>query len=603
MPEPGDRWVPDLERWARVVDLLEWETRPEAVHAAGALRGRWLPGGRFNVATTCVDRHALVDGSRVAVSWEGEPGDVRELTYGDLAREVRMLARALRGLGVGAGDVVALHLGLLPEMVVAMLACARIGAVHAIVPTPLPTEALADRLAALSPKVLFTQDGAWRRGAVLPLKVRADEAVSVASGVEHTIVVRRTGIDIAWYEGDCWYHDLLAFVAPSEFDEAPALPTDHPLLLVNLAHRRGRPVVVTHGTGPLLLAAAGLHVGALGDGDRTWCAGDPSWLAVQTHGVYGPLSQGGTIVLYEGTLDVPTHARAWEIVRRHGVTTLLTTPSVLRTMQAWSASLEPLPAGPTLRRVVTFGEPGGPDLHEWVSQSLGQGKVVAADGWGQVELCGIVRVDGAVDEESVPDAGLRAVDPEGHPVPHGQPGELVLTRAWPSMIAESGTAPAATDAHWTTFPGWYATGDRVRVDGNGRIEFLGRTDEVLSLSGQLVSITEVTTQLLDHPFVQRADVVERRDQQGGRYLAAVVVLDDEMRGTDVESLAHEVLESVRETLGGVARPRMLLVLDRFGDEIGREDRRRAIASLPFADTPEPKHLTWCQVLAAFQHLP
>jgi acetyl-CoA synthetase len=187
-------------------------------------------------------------------------------------------------------------------------------------------------------------------------------------------------------------------------------------------------------------------------------------------------------------------------------------------------------------------------------------------------------------------------------VADGQAGELVLTRAWPSMIAESGSAPAATDAHWTAFPGWYATGDRVRVGAEGHLEFLGRTDEVLSLSGQLVSITEVTAQLLDHPFVLRADVVERRDQQGGRYLAAAVVLDDETRSADVESLAQDVLESVRETLGGVARPRMLVVLDRVGDELGREERRRAIATLPFDDTPEPKHVTWSQVLAAAQHL-
>ena len=603
MPESRGPWLPDLERWRPVVDLLEWERRPTAVYEPGGLRGTWLPGGRLNAATTCVDRHAAVDGSSPAISWEGEPGDVRQLTYAELSVEVSSLAAALEGLGVGPGDVVALHLGLLPETVIAMLACARIGAVHAMVPIPLPTEALADRLAGLSPKVLFTQDGAWRRGAVLPLKVRADEAVSAASGVEHTIVVRRTGIDIAWYEGDCWYHDLLARGATSGSDEAPARPTEHPLLLVNLAHRRGRPVVVTHGTGPLLLAAAALHDGGLGDGDRTWCAGDPSWLAVQTHGIYGPLSQGGTIVLYEGTLDVPTHARAWEIIGRHEVTTLLTTPSVLRMMQAWSVSLQPLPPTPTLRRVVTFGEPGGPALQEWVSQSLGEGGLAAADGWGQVELCGIVHVHDGLDGAAVPDAGLRVVDAEGRPVADGDPGELVLTRAWPSMVAESGTAPAATDVHWTTFPGWYWTGDRVRVGDAGHLEFLGRTDEVLSLSGQLVSITEVTEQLLDHPFVHRADVVERRDQQGGRYLAAAVVLDDERRTADVESLAHEVLESVRETLGGVARPRMLVVLDRFGDEIGREERRRVLASLPFADTPEPKHVTWDQVLAASRNLP
>ncbi len=605
---PEATWQPDEQAWRRASGLVDWSSPPDRVWEPGGIRGRWFPGGALNVSTNCVDRHAATHPDGVAIRWEGELGDRRDITYADLLGEVSTLARALRSLGVKAGDVVALHLGWVPEVVVAMLACARVGAVHAVLPTPLPAEALADRLEGLRAKILFTQDGAWRRGTVLPLKVRADEALTAVAGIEHTIVVRRTGIDVAWYEGDRWYHDLVAGGrggrggSRREGGEAVDLPSDHPLLLMNLANRGGRPVVVTHAAANLLVSASAVQEWGVGDGEVIWCAGDVSWLGVLAHGVVGPLSRGVSAVMYEGTLDVPTHARAWEIMRRHGVTTLLTTPSVLRTMRGWAPALGAKARAPeTLRRVVTFGESAEPALREWAANELGDGRVTVADGWGQVELGGIVHLDRPLDPDALPDVGLEIVDGSGDPVADGEAGELVLTRAWAGeMLPATGAVAAATDGHWTTLPGLYTTGDRVRRAADGTVEYLGRTDEVVSLSGQLVSISEVRDLLLDHPFVQRADVIERRDQQGGRYLAAVVVLDPVAPRGDLTAVARDLNETVRDNLGGLARPRMVIFVDRFGDELRGDERRRALASLPIGDTPEPKTVTWAQVLAAAQ---
>ncbi len=620
IPEPDGRTQPrvataepDLTAWAPFAAALPWACRPERLWEDGPRHGRWFPGGRINAATACITQHARTVPERPALIWEGEPGDRRTLTYAALDAEVAALARALRGLGVGVGDVVGLHLGWIPEAVVAMFACARIGAVFAVVPTPLPAEALADRLRAIGARLLFTQDGAWRRGAVLPLKARADEALSALGGIEHTIVVRRTGIDIGWYEGDRWYHDLVAATRPglrrepTGADEPADLPADHPLQLVSLANRRGRPLAVALGTAHSLVTALAAHQAGLADGSVLWCAGENSWLGTQVHGVYGPLVAGQTALLYEGTVDVPTHARAWELLTRHAVTTLITTPSVLRAMRSWSFELaigdEPVGPVPQLRRVVAFGEPMDPEIRVWAAAGLAGHQVSVADGWGQVELGGIVLLDNPIDPASLPDLGERLVDRSGGAAPDGAPGELVLTRPWAgALVGVTGALDTLDEVHWSRMPGSYTTGDVARRDPAGRLEFLGRTDEVTSVSGQLVSLGEVRDVLLEHPFVAAADVVERRDQIGGRLIAAAVVLTPDGLAADSTLVARDLGRSVRESLGGLARPRMLVLVDRFGDELRGVERRRALAGIPMPDGPEPRKVTWAQVLAAAEHV-
>ncbi|MCA1845545.1 MAG: AMP-binding protein, partial [Actinobacteria bacterium] len=315
-PSAGGDATGWLERWRQEALALQWERPFDEVSAGEGSERRWFPGGTLNASVNCLDRHLPERADRVAIHWEGEPGDRRALTYGELHDEVCAAAAGLAGLGVGAGDRVGIYLGLIPEAVTTMLACARLGATHVLVPQALPVEALADRLALVAPKVLVTADAAWRHGVLLPLKARADEALAAVDAVERTVVVRRARLDVDWYEGDVAYTDLLAAGRADPGAGAPvAVPSDHPLLVMHLANRQGHPTGVVHGTAGYLAAASALHRQALttGPDDIVFCAIELAW-AGQTQGVYGPLVSGGTTVLYEGMLDTPRHTRAWEIV-------------------------------------------------------------------------------------------------------------------------------------------------------------------------------------------------------------------------------------------------------------------------------------------------
>ncbi|MGC5020234.1 AMP-binding protein [Micromonospora sp. DT47] len=580
-------------RWKAVAADLTWATPPHGLYEPEGPYGRWFPGGTLNAAVNCVDRH-LSD--RPAIHWEGEPGDRRTLTFRELADEVAAFAAVLRGLDVGPGHRVALHLGWLPEAVVAMLACARIGAPFSLIPVPLPVEALAERLESLRPRVLITQDGAWRHGTIIPTKSKVDDALTAAGGVQHTIVVRRTGLDVAWFEGDRWLHDLLApaRVPPSEPAPAPALPAEHPLLLSWLANRRGRPVLAVHGTATQLAAATALHRHGISSGGVFWCAGDIGWFGAQVHGVLGPLACGDTAVMFEGTVDVPNHRRLWDITERYGVATLLTTPSVLTQVRGWADGTPPESARRTLRRVVAMAEPLHPELWGWIAERVTGDKDAVADAWGQIELGAIVTVDSPADPERLPDAGLAVVDEAGEPVADGVPGEMVLRRPW------AGTLRAVEGEvgydHWDQRPGIYCTGDRaIRHPGN-RLEFLGRIDPVVSVSGQLVSLAEIRDVLLEHPFLDAAEVVAVTDARMGRRIVACVVPAPGAGAGPV--LAAELVTTVLETLGGLARPRGVLFLDRLGDDLPAEARRRALEIVAASAGDRTTEISWAQVLAA-----
>lgn len=589
-----------LAAWAAAAADLEWDEPWHDVFTPQGQFGRWFSAGRLNLTASCVDRHLAQRADSPAIIWEGEPGDRRTLSFRQLHAEVCALTGALRTLGVGPGDRLALHLGWLPETVVAMLASARLGAVHTVLPTPLPAEALSERLEDFSPKVLFTQDGAWRHGAILPLKARADEALTAVGGVQHTVVVRRTGVDVAWFEGDRWLHDIVAAARPGgdAADASPiSVPAEHHLLSTNLPNRRGRPVAAVHGTANLLVAASAIHRYALSEGGVFWCAGDLAWLGAQAHGVYGPLSWGDPAVMFEGMLDVPSRTRAWEIVARHQVATMVTSPSVIRRLRGWSHQPPASYDVASLRRVVTLGEVVDPGLQAWVRDSVGRGHISVGDGWGQVELGGIVLVDRPTDPARLPDPGLDLVDPDGRPVPPGRTGELVLRHPWAGTLRalQGAGAPDAVQ-HWSRHTAAYATGDRAARRADGSLQFLGRLDEIVSISGQLVSLSEVRDVLLEHPFVVAADVVERVDARLGQSLVAAVVLSDGVAG-DAKT-AHDLLDTVREVMGGLARPRALLFVDRFGEEIALATRRRAITALASSLGEDPVHVTWAQVLAA-----
>jgi len=614
---PDGLHAPPPSAWAEVAEQITFDTAYGELWHPGPHSGEWFTGGTLNLSVNCLDRHLAERGEQVALHWEGEPGDRRSVSYAALHEEVLALTRGLRGMGVGPGDRVGLHLGWLPETVVAMLACARIGAVHTLLPAPLPAEPLADRLALLDLTVLFTQDGAWRHGTVLPLKARADDALLAAGSVQHTIVVRRTGMDVAWFEGDRWYHDLVAATRPGQSAgsgggggdggtaaEAPlSVPADHPVATVPLANKGGHQVSIVHGTGTMLAGAVAVHR-HLRTGGVFWCAGDIAWAVTQFHGIYGPLACGDTTVMYEGTLDVPTHQRAWDIIARYRVEALVTSPSVVRTVRGWAREMPVVSAIPSLRRVVTAGEPVEPDLAEWLVDAFGGGHLEVGDAWGQLELGGIVRVTGLDPADELPDCGLDIVDHDGERVADGDTGEVVLRLPWAgTMVGIEGPQVDVAETHWSRHPGSYATGDLAMRHTDGAVMFLGRADDVVSISGQLVSLREVREVLAEHPYVAQAEVTWRKDPELGRSLVAAVSLSPEVgRDPDLDAVAVELMEAVRELMGGLARPRAVLVIDRFGDELSRTQRAQAIATLATPDRRGgPREVTWAQVLAAAGH--
>lgn len=583
-----------LARWDRIARSLVWAAPYAKVHTSDPPYDNWFLDGRLNLATNCLDRHLDNAADRVAVYWEGEPGDQRRLTYRELHAETVRLAAGLRRMGVEPGDRVALHLGWLPETVAAMLACARVGAEYTVIPVSLPVEAFALRLADFAPRILITQDGGWRHGTVLPLKARADEALEATSGVQHTVVVRRTGMHVDWFEGDLWYDEVLSSADPDQ-GEPEALASDHPVITVHLANRRGRPVAVRHGTANIAVSSLALYAYGLADGEVYWCAGDLSWLGAQVHGVIGPLLAGASTVMYEGTLDVPDPARTWRVVARYRVSSLMTSPSIVRTLRGWSLSA-PSRSTRSLRRVTTIGEPLDRELRSWLGSALGPG-VTVADGWGQLELGGIVALDRPSHPERLPQPDLTIVDDCGVEVPDGTVGHWVMRDPWPGTMRAAvvhGDDPTA--GHWTRVPGVYDSGDVARRLPSGAVEFLGRLDEVVSVSGQLVSLNEVRDALVEQPFVEDAEVFERFDPAVGRSVAAAVVLTADAP-TDDASL-RQLQDGVRDLLGGLSRPRTLLVLDRIDDSLTLEDRRKGLSAIATTATSQPLRVTWDQVLAA-----
>ena len=565
-----------LERWRTEAAALAWDRPFDSVTAGEGAGRHWFPGGRLNASVNCLDRHLPDRADQPAIHWEGEPGDSRTLTYGELHAEVVAAAAGLAGLGVRPGDRVALFVGLIPEAVVTALACARLGAVTVLLTQALPVEALADRLALAAPKVLVTADAAWRHGMLLPLKARADEALAAVGAVDATVVIRRAGLDVAWSEGDVAYQELLsagrAAVAAGDGAGTPAaVPSDHSLLVLQISNRQGRPCGIVHGTAGYLATMAALHRQALTTAvtDPIFCAVEFAW-AGQSQGVFGPLASGGTTVLFEGMLDTPRRTRTWELIDRYGVHTFLTTPSVVRKLRSWG---DDGPEGfglDSLRLFVTGGEPLDAASRHWLVKHVTRGRAVVADAWGQLEQGGLVTLTPSPPGAAgPPDPDLDVVGPDGTPVPVGVTGDMVVRRPWPATFVALEGERTGFD-HWGRHPGVYATGDWARREGDGSVVCLGRQDPMISVSGQLVSLTELADVLGDHPFVRAAEV--RRVETGERpEVVAYVVLENGVPHTD--EVEADLLAHVHDTIGGLARPSRIVyvasLVDVPGYRIGR----------------------------------
>ena len=572
---------PELYAWAaadptgfwadQARELVSWQ-RPftEVLDWSGAPVARWFADGTLNACYNAVDRHVEAGhGDRVALQFEGEPGDTRTYTYADLQREVSRVAHVLTGLGVGTGDRVAVYLPMIPEAVIAMLACARIGAPHSVVFGGFSAEALRSRIEDAEAKLVITADGGYRRGAASALKPAVDEALAAGGPVQHVLVVRRTGQDVAWTEGrDVWWHEAVE-AAPT--DHTPVwVEAEHPLFILYTSGTTGKPKGIFHTTGGYLTQAAYTHLNVFDlkpETDVYWCTADVGWVTGHTYVAYGPLVNGATQVIYEGTPDTPHRGRWWEIVAKYGVSILYTAPTAIRTCMKWG---EEIPAGfdlTSLRVLGSVGEPINPEAWMWYRRVIGGDRTPIVDTWWQTETGAIMisPLPGATilkpGSAQVPLPGISAdvVDDEAHPVPDGGGGYLVLTEPWPAMLRGIwGDPQRYVDTYWSRFRGTYFAGDGAKKDEDGDIWLLGRVDDVMNVSGHRLSTTEIESALVSHPSVAEAAVVGAADDTTGQAVVAFVILrggNEETAGTVEELRAH-----VARAIGPIAKPRSILVV-------------------------------------------
>ncbi len=561
-------WLGFWERQAR--ERISWFSEPTVVlDDSNPPFYKWFTDGELNLAYNCLDRHLDSRGDKVAYHWVGEPGDTRTITYRDLYEEVCRFANALAGLGVGKGDRVAIYMGMIPELAVAMLACARIGAVHSVVFGGFSADALADRIIDAEATALITQDGSWRRGKVVPLKANADVALARCPSIEHSIVVRRAENDVDMAEGrDHWYHELVA-AQPAE-REPERMNAEDLLYILYTSGTTAKPKGIVHTQAGYLTGITTTHhyVFDIQPDDVYWCAADIGWVTGHSYIVYGPLANGVTGVMYEGTPDFPQRDRLWSIVEDYGVTVFYTAPTAIRAFMKWGDEHPRSHDLSSLRLLGTVGEPINPEAWMWYHRNIGGDSCPIVDTWWQTETGAIMitPLPGAVATKpgsaTRPFPGIAAdvVDDDGNSVSLGGGGYLVLTRPWPSMLRTIyGDDDRYVSTYWSRFPGSYFAGDGCKRDTDGYFWLLGRVDDVMNVSGHRISTTEVESALVDHPAVAEAAVVGRSDELTGEAIAAFVTLRGGVTGDD--ELLAELRDHVARKIGPIARPKSIVFTD------------------------------------------
>ena len=554
--------------WAEEARRLDWmEPFTQVVDRSSPPFFKWFLGGRLNVSVNCLDRHLAERGDKVAYHWEGEPGDTETITYRDLHARVCRLANALRDLGIGKGDSVAIYMGMVPELPVAMLACARIGAPHTVVFGGFSAESLSDRINDFGCVAVLTQDEGWRNGKTIPLKANADEALHTCPTVRHQVVVRRTGNAVGWDEGrDRWYHELVEGRA----DECEPEPMDSEDLLYVLytSGTTGKPKGIAHTTAGYLTGVSMTHryVFDIKDDDVYWCAADIGWVTGHSYIVYGPLCNGATGIIYEGAPGTPAPDRLWDIVERYRATILYTAPTAIRMFMKWGTEH---PAGhdlSSLRLLGSVGEPINPEAWIWYHEHIGGGRCPIVDTWWQTEtgmimispLPGVTTTKPGSATFPLPGVSAEIVNENGEPVGSDGGGYLVLTEPWPAMLRTLyGDDERFIRTYWERFPGKYLAGDGVRRDAEGYLWLLGRIDDVMNVSGHRLSTIEVESALVDHPAVAEAAVVGRADAITGQAIAAFVTLKGSVVGD--EALIQELRQHVAHKIGPIARPQSIVL--------------------------------------------
>jgi acetyl-CoA synthetase len=548
-------WTKDFDK------TLDWSDAPFA---------KWFVGGEINASYNCVDRHVEAGkGDKVAIHFVGEPGDTRDITYSDLLGEVQRAANALENLGVVKGDRVAIYLPMIPEAVITMLACARIGAPHSVVFGGFSADALRSRIGDAKAKVVVTADGGYRKGGAAALKPAVDGAVSGETTVEKVLVVKRTGGEVEWDDNrDVWWHEALA--AAGETHVPVGHDSEHPLFILYTSGTTGQPKGILHTTGGYLTQAAytnsvvhDVHP----ETDVFWCTADVGWVTGHSYIVYGPMSLGATQVMYEGTPDSPHQGRWWEIVEKYGVTIFYTAPTAIRTFMKWG---EEIPAKfdlSSLRLLGSVGEPINPEAWMWYRRVIGGDHCPIVDTWWQTETGGIMisPLPGVTETKpgsatiAVPGIGMDVVDDMGKSVPNGSGGYLVLTKPWPAMLRGIwGDPERYKETYWSRFPGIYFAGDGAKKDLDGNIWLLGRVDDVMNISGHRLSTTEIESALVSHPKVAEAAVVGANDEMTGQAVCAFVIL----RGNAEEGadIVAELRNHVAKEIGPIAKPRQIMIV-------------------------------------------
>ncbi len=567
--------------WAEQARALHWHTPfTQVLDWSNPPFAQWFADGELNVAYNCLDRHVEAgNGERIALLWEGEPGDERRITYAELTDEVKRVANVLTDLGVAQGDRVAIYMPMIPEAIAAMLAVARLGAIHSVIFGGFSADSLRTRIDDAGAKVVITADGGYRKGRVSPLKPAVDQALAdrgngPQESVEHVLVVKRTGNEVPWNDQrDVWWHD--AVPAASADHEAQAFPAENPLFILYTSGTTGKPKGILHTSGGYLTQATftnkivhDIHP----ETDVFWCTADIGWITGHSYVTYGPLANGATQVLYEGTPDTPHPGRWWEIVQKYGVTVLYTAPTAIRSFMKIGRAVPKKFDLSSLRLLGSVGEPINPEAWMWYRNVIGGKTTPIVDTWWQTEtgaimvsaLPGVTETKPGSAQVPLPGIGIDVVDEDGSHVGNGNGGLLVITRPWPSMLRGIwGDPERFKETYWDKFEkqGFYFAGDGARLDEDGDVWFLGRVDDVMNVSGHRLSTTEIESALVGNEAVAEAAVVGASDETTGQAVVAFVIIKQSyLDAHSPEGLAGSLRTWVGEQIGPIARPRDVYIV-------------------------------------------
>ena len=562
-----------LAFWDEQASALNWHKKWDKTLQWDSPFAQWFVGGEINASVNAVDRHvAEGNGDRIAFHFEGEPGDTRTISYAQLLADVSKAANALTEIGINSEDRVAIYMPLIPEAIVAMLACARIGAIHSVVFGGFSADALLSRIQDADATLVITADGGFRKGAAFALKPLVDEALKGETNVANVLVVKRTGQETAWNEGrDIWWHDLVDRQNPTHTPEY--FDSEHPLFILYTSGTTAKPKGIFHTTGGYLTQAAYTHKVVFdikAETDIYWCTADVGWITGHTYMVYGPLINGCTQVIYEGTPDTPHKGRVFEVIEKYGVTILYTAPTLIRTWMKWGDEFPNRFNLTTLRLLGSVGEPINPEAWMWYREVIGGNNCPIVDTWWQTEtgaimispLPGVTATKPGSAMRPLPGISAKVVDDRGVEVGNGHGGFLILDQPWPSMLRGIwGETERYKETYWSRFPGIYFAGDGAKLDDDGAIWLMGRVDDVMNISGHRISTTEVESALVSHEAIAEAAVVGAADELTGQAIVAFVILRGGTAHADGDALVKELRNHVAKEIGAIAKPRQIMVVN------------------------------------------